>query len=286
MNATIIKWFDYALKGVANEFASGAPVRIFVMGDNVWRDEQEFPLARARATKYYLRRHEGRTRPRATGSSRPQRRARRGRTPSSTTRTIRCRRSAAGSAAAAFPPGPFDQRPNESRPDVLVYSTPPLERDTEVTGYITVELAASSSVADTDFTALLADVDASGYARFLTDGVVRARYRNSTARPSRSSRGRSTATDRPLGDEQRLQGRAPHPALPLEQQFPRFNRNLNTGEQTFGATRVAKARQTSTTTLNIPPQFFYQLFPADDMNQEAGRSPTKSQSCINAARGA
>ena len=39
-------------------------------------------------------------------------------------------------------------------------------------------------------------------------------------------------------------------------------------------------------TLNIPPQSFYQLFPADDMNQEAGRSPTKSQSCINAARGA
>src|SRR6185436_5235643 len=52
--ATELRWFDYTLKGITNEYSSGAPVRLFIMGDNVWRDEQEFPLARTRYTKYYL----------------------------------------------------------------------------------------------------------------------------------------------------------------------------------------------------------------------------------------
>ncbi|MSO22465.1 MAG: hypothetical protein EXQ58_04255 [Acidobacteria bacterium] len=52
---------------------------------------------------------------------------------------------------AAIAPGPFDQKPNESRTDVLVYSTPSLEKDTEVTGYISLDLFAASSASDTDF---------------------------------------------------------------------------------------------------------------------------------------
>src|SRR4030095_9645173 len=54
MTATALKWFDYSLKGIKNEYSNGAPVRLFIMGDNIWRDEQEFPLARTRYTKYYL----------------------------------------------------------------------------------------------------------------------------------------------------------------------------------------------------------------------------------------
>ena len=54
MNATIIKWYDYVLKGQQNEFATGAPVKIFVLGENVWRDEKEFPLARTQSTRYFL----------------------------------------------------------------------------------------------------------------------------------------------------------------------------------------------------------------------------------------
>ena len=53
-DGTDLKWFDYTLKGIQNEYAGAKPVRIFVMGDNVWRDEQEFPLARTRYTNYYL----------------------------------------------------------------------------------------------------------------------------------------------------------------------------------------------------------------------------------------
>src|SRR4029453_14242627 len=54
MNGTIVKWMDYALKGVKNEFASDSPVKLFVMGENVWRDEKEFPLARTQYMKGYL----------------------------------------------------------------------------------------------------------------------------------------------------------------------------------------------------------------------------------------
>jgi predicted acyl esterase len=54
MNGTIAKWYDFAIKGKQNEFATSAPVKIFVMGDNVWRAENEFPLARTSYTNYYL----------------------------------------------------------------------------------------------------------------------------------------------------------------------------------------------------------------------------------------
>ncbi len=83
---------------------------------------------------------------------------------------------------AAIPPGPSTSARMNRASDVLVFSTPPLDRDIEVTGYITAELYASTSAPDTDFTAMIVDVDPSGYARFLTDGIVRARYRNSTER--------------------------------------------------------------------------------------------------------
>ena len=145
----LLKWADYALKGEANDYATGAPVRLFVMGENVWRDEQEFPLARARSTRYYLHAAKG-------ANSRRRRRPARHRAPrarsrptaSTTTPRTPCARWAAACAAATSArtsPGPSDQRPNESRADVLVYSTPPLAQDMEVTGFITAEIWAATS---------------------------------------------------------------------------------------------------------------------------------------------
>jgi putative CocE/NonD family hydrolase len=171
MTATTLRWFDYALKGVRNEYATGAPVRIFVMGENIWRDEQEFPLARTRYTNYYL--HPGAL---STEAPRDESAQSFEYDPANPVPTIGGRLC----CNAQFAPGPADQRPNEGRSDVLVFSTPPLERDFEVTGWIRAKLFAATSAVDTDFTALLADVEPSGYARFLTDGIVRARYRNST----------------------------------------------------------------------------------------------------------
>src|SRR2546423_2128467 len=139
------------------------------MGDNIWRDENEFPLARTHPTKYFL--HASRGANSMTGDGRlsvsvpvNERAETYTYDPHHPVPTIGGRLC----CGQAIPPGPFDQRPNEMRPDVLVFSTPTLEKETEVTGFITVELYAASSAHDTDFTAMLVDVDARGYARSLT----------------------------------------------------------------------------------------------------------------------
>ena len=72
------------------------------------------------------------------------------------------------------PAGAFDQRPVENRDDVLVYTTPAFKQDTEVTGPITLEVYVSSSAVDTDFTGKVVDVGPQGFARNLTEGILRA----------------------------------------------------------------------------------------------------------------
>jgi putative CocE/NonD family hydrolase len=246
MTGTALKWFDYTLKGIKNEYASSSPVRLFIMGENVWRDEQEFPLARTRYIKYYLHSSQG-----ANGSTgdgtlsvtppRAERADQYDYDPGNPVPTIGGRLC----CGDALPPGPFDQRPNESRADVLVFSTPRLEENLEVTGFVTVELYAATSVVDTDFTALLADVDVNGYARFLTDGIVRARHRDPTTEADELVSGKiykytidlwATGNVFKAGHRVRL--------YISSSNFPRFNRNPNTGEQLVGSTRFLTAHQT------------------------------------------
>jgi uncharacterized protein len=246
MAGTIVKWFDYALKGASNEFAGKAPVRIFVMGDNVWRDEMEFPLARTAYTKYFL--HAGKGANSATGDGELSTQAPGKEKPESFEYDPQNPVPTLGGRLCcgnAIAPGPFDQRANEARQDVLVFSTPPLSRDIEVTGYISVELFAASSASDTDFTAMIVDVAPDGYARFLTDGIVRARYRNSTERAEPIEPGKVYkytidlwATSNVFKAGHRIR------VYISSSNFPRFNRNLNTGEPTLGSSRMVKARQT------------------------------------------
>ena len=247
-DAVLLKWADWALKGVANEYATGAPVRIFVMGENVWRDEQEFPLARAQATRYYLHAAKGANTAAGDGRlstdhPRKERPDRFQYDPANPVRTLGGR-LCCGNVQPPYHPGPYDQRPNESRPDVLVYSTGPLAKDIEVTGFITAEVWAASSALDTDFTAMLVDVDPSGYARYLADGILRARYRSSRERAEPLLPGRiekyaidlgATANVFKAGHQLRL--------YVSSSNFPRFDRNLNTGEPLATGTRMMKAEQ-------------------------------------------
>ncbi len=246
MNRTILRWSDWALRGEQNEYATGAPVKIFVMGRNVWRDEQEFPLARTAYTRLNLRSNGGantaggdgiltRERP---GTGRPDSFEY---DPANPVPTVGGRLCCGGE----IPPGPFDQRPLEGRPDVLVFSTPPLGQNLEITGFLKLELYASTSAVDTDFTAILADVGPDGYSRFLTDGIVRARYRNGTEKAELIRPGQiyrfeidlwATSNVFLAGHRIRL--------YVSSSNFPRFNRNLNTGEPNVRATRMVKARQT------------------------------------------
>jgi putative CocE/NonD family hydrolase len=235
-DATILRWYDYALKGVRNEYATGAPVRLFIMGENAWRDEREFPLARTHYTNYYLRK--GALTADAPGAEPPEQYEY---DPANPVPTIGGRLCCGNNQ---LPPGPADQRPNEGRPDVLIFSTPPLAQDVEATGWVKAAIYASSSAVDTDFTALLADVEPSGYARFLTDGIVRARYRNSTERAEPIEPGKIYEYSIDLWATSNLFKAGHRIRLYVSSSnFPRFNRNLNTGEPIAGSARMTKASQ-------------------------------------------
>src|SRR6266571_2897612 len=128
--------------------------------------------------------------------------------------------------------GAYDQQEIERRQDVLVYSTPPLERDVEVTGPMTVTLWAATSAPDTDFTAKLVDVCEHGGARNLTDGILRARYRDSKSTPSLVEPGRAYGYTIDLWATSNV-FKAGH-RIRVEvssSNFPRFDRNTNTGKR-------------------------------------------------------
>jgi putative CocE/NonD family hydrolase len=242
MTGTIRRWMDYALKGTANEFATQPPVRIFLMGENKWRDETEFPPRRAKAVSYYLQpgagRAEGLLVEKPLGHAPTQSYEYNPGDPVPTVGGRLC-------CGELLPPGPADQRSLGSRPDVLVFSTPPLKEDVEVTGWLSLELFASTSALDTDFTAVLTDVDEGGYARFLTDGIVRGRYRESTVTATALEPGTiykfsidlwATGNVFKAGHRIRL--------YVSSSNFPRFDRNRNTGEPLRNATRSVTAHQT------------------------------------------
>lgn len=144
-----------------------------------------------------------------------------------------------------LPVGPFDEQPIESRQDVLVFTTPPFKEDFEVTGPITLELYASSSAVDTDFTAKLVDVWPNRFAQNLTDGILRARYRNSREKAEFMNPGEIYKFTINLGATSNV-FRAGH-KLRLDissSNFPRFDRNFNTGEDQGQGARKVKAINT------------------------------------------
>jgi uncharacterized protein len=227
-----LEWYDYLFKGARNHFATGRPVKIFVMGKNQWREEEEWPLRRARSTTYYLH-SDGKANSSAGGgvlsTERPaaEKSDRYVYDPENPVPTL----GGPLCCDSHQPPGPRDQQTVEDREDVLVYSTPPFASDTEVTGPVSVALYATSSAVDTDFTAKLVDVDEKGIARNLAEGIVRARYREGHGKSEVMSPGTvykfsidlwATSNVFFAGHRLRLEISSSN--------FPRFDRNLNVGE--------------------------------------------------------
>jgi putative CocE/NonD family hydrolase len=159
--------------------------------------------------------------------------------------------------------GPVDQRAIERRDDVLVYTGPPLTEDIEVTGPIDVVLYAASSALDTDFTVKLIDVYPRGQAMNLSEGILRARFRGSFEKPEPLERGevqefriRLTATSNVFKREHRIR-------LDISSSnFPRFSRNLNTGEDVATGSRVEIARQTILHTSEYPSHVVLPVIPS------------------------
>lgn len=234
VTAEQIRWFDHWLKGQDNGVPDDKPVKIFVMGADAWREEADWPLPDTDWQCWYLH---------STGraGSDLEDGVLDTRTPSSEPHdayhydphdpvpTVGGATFLPGLFVAANA-GPRDQRAIETRADVLTYTSAVLARDLEVTGPVRLVLYVRSDAPDTDFTGKLCDVHPDGRAMILTDGILRARYRESFTAP------------RPLraGEIHRLEidlvatanvFRAGH-RIRLEvssSNFPRFDRNTNTG---------------------------------------------------------
>ncbi|MBV9771606.1 MAG: CocE/NonD family hydrolase [Bryobacterales bacterium] len=258
-----IDWFDHWLKGAPEDGVrfsqeawhalpaevDEAPVHIFVMGVNRWRDEPDWPLARARTTEFYLASvHAANS---LNGGGVLERRAGRDNTAAASDSFTYDPRNPVATRGGAvccnpkiFPWGPIDQRPVEKRNDVLVYTSAPLKQDLEVTGAIRVVLYVSTSAKDTDFTAKLVDVFPNGEARNLSDGILRLRYRNGLDRPELAEPGKiyPVTIDAGVTSNVFLRGHA----IRLEissSNFPRFDRNPNTGRAYADESTFKKAQQ-------------------------------------------
>jgi putative CocE/NonD family hydrolase len=229
----ILRWHDRWLKGIRNGVDEGPPIRLFVMGENVWRDEAEWPLKRAQATTFYLRG------PRLLSAEAPADKEEADRYQYDPRDPV---------VIDNFEVmGPRDRSGLEARRDLLVYSTPPLEEDVEVTGPVTVRLWITSSAVDTDFMVMLLDVHPDGKAYNvmpLEAGVLRTRYRESQAAPKPLQPGEPVELT--IGDmvTSNLFRRGHRIRLHVtSSRFPVFDRNLNTGEPPARATRMVTAHQ-------------------------------------------
>jgi putative CocE/NonD family hydrolase len=246
-HAVALRWFDYWLAGIAGGIQNEPPVTLYVMGKNVWRQENEYPLARTQYKKMYFRgggkansdRGDGRLSWDApSGNENPDRYTYDPDNPVPSLGGNNC-------CGTPTPAGPQDQRPVESRNDVLVYTSDFLDREVEVTGPVKVALHAASDAVDTDFVAKLVDVYPDGRAINIAEGILRARYRESLSRPRPLEPGRiyELTIDLVGTSNAFLPGHRIRVDL-TSSHFPQFDRNPNTGEPFGTGTAVKIARQT------------------------------------------
>ena len=233
------RWFDHHLKNDGSGLPR-PPVRIFVMGENRWRDEQEWPLARTEYTSYYLR--SGGSANTLDGDGflsvdppEDEHADRYTYDPDDPVPTAGGRFVGGGVA---------DQRKKQSRADVLVYTGPELAEDLEVTGPITVHLYAMTTAQDADFIAVLSDVRPDGYAQNLAEGILRGRFRESFIEPSPMEPGIPYEFTIKLWNLSHV-FRAGHRIRIhiTSSDFPRWDRNAGTGAPTGTDSRLRVAEQ-------------------------------------------
>ena len=241
------RWFDYWLKGIENGILDEPPVRIFVMGRNVWRNESEWPLARTVYAPCYLHSLGQANSLRGDGilsfekpAVEPQ-----DRYTYDPKNPVPTRGGGLCCWSAAIPAGAYDQRKVEERQDVLVYTSEPLEEDLEITGPVQVVLYAATNAVDTDFAAKLVDVSVCGYARNVCAGIVRARYRLGTQKPHLLTPGEIVEYTIDLGASSNVFLAGHRLRLEISSSnFPHYDRNPNTGRVPSSEEELVAAAQT------------------------------------------
>jgi uncharacterized protein len=240
-----LRFFDHYLKGIANGFEQMPSVKYFVMGANVWKTSQTWPPVGVTDQRWYLHSNGDANTGAGDGVLSTEMSATESSDsfeydPSDPVPTV----GGATLMHSIYRAGPIDQRSIEARGDVLVYTSPPLEQAVEVAGPVQVHLHVATDALDTDFVARLIDVHPDGRAIPLTDGITRMRYRHGiqeVAAPLTS--GEVYALDIDLWQTSNvfLPGHRIRVDV-TSSSFPRWERNLNTGEGADSA-EMRPARQ-------------------------------------------
>jgi putative CocE/NonD family hydrolase len=243
-----LRFFARHLRGERNGVDDEAPVRLFVMGENRWREESDWPLPGTQYTPWYLRGEGDEAGGRGLSPERP------GDEPPDEFVYDPNDPAPTVGGPTSLPAllfgtssGPLDQKRVEGRPDVLVYTSAPLEAPLAVIGPLRVKLFAATTAVDTDFVAKLTDVSPDGASRILAEGVLRARFREGYEAPRPVEPGTvneygidlvATANVFLPGHRVRL--------VVTSSSFPRFDRNPNTGGPlgADGPEDLVAARQT------------------------------------------
>ncbi len=265
-----LRWFDHWLKGNDTGIMAEPPIRLFVMGANRWRNENAWPLARTRWTPYYLHSNGKANTLYGDGSLTPELPTnepvdRYDYDPNNPVPTLGGNNSTwtwIKFARDQVVPGPLDQRPVERRDDVLVYTSAVLTEALEVTGPLVVILYAASSARDTDFTAKLVDVHPDGRAIHLAEGILRARHRQHMERAEYLEPGEVTEYRIALAPTSNVFGKGHCLRIEISSSnFPRFDRNLNTGEPIATSTGMQIAHQTVLHTQTYPSHILLPIIP-------------------------
>ncbi|GAA2130933.1 CocE/NonD family hydrolase [Actinomadura napierensis] len=240
------EWYDHWLKDMPATEAHRSGVLIFVMGTDQWRAEEEWPLARARDTALHLSPDST-----LTWTAPDAEEAESGFVYDPADPVIT--RGGNLVMSTEFPPGPFDQREAEARDDVLVFTSPPLEEDLEITGRVRATLFAATDGPSTDWVVRLCEVDANGVSRNIVDGITRVH-----TEPGRIDEVEidlwSTSIAIRAGHRLRVQVTSSN--------FPRWDRNLNTGEPVTEGTAIRVARQRIHHDRNRPSRLILPIVPS------------------------
>jgi putative CocE/NonD family hydrolase len=233
----IYGWFDMWLKGEKNDFKEKTPrVQYFTMGSNKWQSAEQWPPAAAEMKTFFLNSNGKANSLYGDGklSSSPNKKD----LPDAYTYDpMNPVPSYGGNVCCtgnAIKGGAFDQQQMETRHDILVYTSEPLEEGIEVTGFIESTLYVSSDAKDTDFTIKLIDVYPDGRAYNLDETIQRARYREGQDKEVFMEKGEIYKIDMtPMATSNYFEKGHRIRIEVSSSNFPRFTRNLNTGGNNF-----------------------------------------------------
>ena len=265
----VIRWLDYVIRGRKTGIERHPPVRITVQGEREDRFFHQWPPKETTFLNYYLHSPAGErigtlntTKP---GEEKPSRYDYDPRNPVPSIGGNANHRgvNVTLSSGAVLREGSHDQRPVENRADVLVFSTPPLEEDMQIIGPVSLKLYATSSARDTDFTAVLIDVGTDGKARNVTEGIVRARFRESIWKePKLITPGKNYEYNLELLPTARMFRKGSQIRLHVSSsRFPLWDRNTNTGNNPATDTETRVAHQTIHHDMRYPSHLVLPVLP-------------------------